>query len=118
MTAKKPSPFHLGQTVLFISHRQEPVEVEITRVGRTNVAIQKYGRELVFNAVTGIDPRNRIGEPDRIATRAMLDDEARHKDLEDQIRNLGVVAYGVFRHYSSDSLAKLLHILQTERTDS
>ena len=110
--------FHLGQTVLLISHRMEPVEVEITRVGRTNVAIQRFGREQVFNAATGVDPRNRIGEPDRIATPEMLADEKRHKGLEDQIRGLGVVAYGVFRYYSSDTLAKLLHILETERIDS
>lgn len=113
--AKATHSFHEGQTVLFISPRMEPFEVEVVSVARTNVTAMVYGRERVFNAVTGIDPRNRIGEPDRIATSEMLEDEARRKDIQTELRKFGVDMLSTARDYTTDTLAKVLGILQDER---
>ena len=108
--------FHLGQAVLFFEgRRRESRQVEISRVGRTNVGVQMYGRERVFNARTGLDARHRIGDPDRIATPEMLAEEKRHADLVEQLRRLGIITYGGFRDWSAGTLGEVYRLLDENR---
>ena len=116
--------FELGQTVILLHgidlsrNKHNPQEAVITRVGRVNVAIEQYGREYVFDKVTGFEKRgaNAIGAASRIYTPEILAAEQERDAIEADLKPLGFDgSYGRITGYSTDALRQVRDILAADR---
>jgi len=65
------SKFIVGQEVWLYQDRREPQRHTVSKVGRTNVYIEQYGRERGFKIDTGYQAGNFVGSADRIESDEM-----------------------------------------------
>ena len=118
-------PFSVGQEVLLFDgvdrsrRRENPLPAVITRVGRVNVAIERYGREVQFEIATGVEKRSihAGGEPSVIRTPEQWEEEKRHKAVLEELRELGIdQSFGrVLNEYSTSALVQVRDILAADQ---
>lgn len=125
MTGKPAPRFHVGQEVLYFDgndlsrHRERPIPVTITRVGRTNVAIERYGREVQFDMTTGAQKRsiNAGGLGSEIRTHEEHERLQQRKAVVSELSDLGVEQrHGRgFSEYSVEALRQVRDILAADK---
>lgn len=109
--------WYVGQTVLMFNgqERDSGAEVEITRVGRSVVGVQVWGREMTFRMSDGIDSKHgdKGGPPSYILTKEQLAYREERRVLVARLRELGVRqdGYGDWR-YPNEVLAELVEVLE------
>lgn len=117
-TPKPESPFALGTEVI-VTNGNWPGRREkatITKVGRTNVYITRWGREKAFDKFTGFEKRgsNVGGLADRIRTEGMIEADERRDALVSEAGRLGL--QGTYRTpaYSNETLEAVIEILKAD----
>lgn len=119
MSPKRPMSFEVGQTVLLVEYPtarpDSTVEASVTRVGRTSVYIERYGREVGFNIARGTQNGVRTGEPAHIYTQEQWGDRAEHARLTKTLAALGIAPanYGGFR-FTTATLRRLIEIAEAD----
>jgi hypothetical protein len=115
-TPKAPEPFPLGTEVIVTNgnYPKQRRTATISKVGRTNVYIEIYGRMTGFRKDTGVEVRgNNVGGlPFVIRTQEMFDADERRAGLYKQARMLG------FGHtmpkYSEETLLAVIDLLKAD----
>lgn len=118
-------PFFVGQDVLLFDgvdrsrRRENPIPVTISRVGRVNVAIERFGREVQFEIKTGTEKRsiNAGGEPSVLRTAEQWEQDKLRKVVLEDLRGLGIEStFGRALHdYSTSALVQVRDILAADK---
>lgn len=106
--------WYVGQTVLMVSGYPEraPQEVTVTKVGRTLVTIQQYGRDVTFRMDTGIDSKHYAGYPVYLYTKERWAEKGRRAVAFSRLKELGFTQErNGGEHYSTDTIEALVEIL-------
>lgn len=120
----KSTTFHVGQAVLLLDGldlgrgKRNPQEATVTRVGRTNVAIMRYGREMQFDMATGYEKRsvNAVGLGSVIFTPEQFVEKEQRRELLSDLATLGIHsdARCPLDGYSTDALSKVRDLLRAD----
>lgn len=110
--------FTLDQEVI-LNHDGRTRKATITRVGRVNVGVMYFGREISFDKTTGVEKRgaDTAGPAMFIRTEDEHAAELRRGETIRQLRTLGIT-YGHSNYrFSNFSDAALQQILEVARAD-
>ena len=118
-------PFFVGQEVVLFDgndlsrNREKPLSATITRVGRVNVAIERYGREVQFDIKDGTEKRSARagGLGSIILTHEQWVEEKRLKAVIVELSALGISGRSGYpiRDYSADTLEQVRDILAADK---
>jgi hypothetical protein len=113
MSEKK---FHVGQKLILIEHSRKPSEVEVARVGRTNLYIKRYGVEEGFRMKDGIQTAKIYGYGSRVVTPEDHAYNLKRAALIRELFDLGLDKAGYSPiDYDNDTIQAVINILKEAR---
>ena len=109
--------YNVGDTAILIGlNMKGPEEVPVVRVGRTNVYIEIYGREMAFGIEYGDEKGNYCHH--MLYTVEGWAEKQRRDDLTNRLHKYGLSSSYTARDFTTEVLQKLVDVLDREYNQS